>query len=140
MPDTKANQKAYPQPNSQKAGCGFPLAKIVVLFSLTTGAAIDILIDKFNVSELKLARQLYNWVSALKNSSLSCRPELRQKLWQLMVHQPLQLRKPRSEPRVRKRRPKSYALMTQPRSVLRQKIVKKHFFHFFEPRTTQNFF
>ena len=26
MPDTPENQKAYPQPSSQKAGCGFPLA------------------------------------------------------------------------------------------------------------------
>ena len=28
MPDTVENQKAYPQPKSQKLGCGFPIAKI----------------------------------------------------------------------------------------------------------------
>ena len=39
MPDTIENQKAYPQPSSQKPGCGFPIAKIGVLFSLATGAA-----------------------------------------------------------------------------------------------------
>jgi len=33
MPDTPANQEEYPQPKSQKSGCGFPLAKIGVLFS-----------------------------------------------------------------------------------------------------------
>ncbi len=33
MPDTVENQKAYPQPSTQKPGCGFPLAKIGVLFS-----------------------------------------------------------------------------------------------------------
>ncbi len=38
MPDTIENQKAYPQPSSQKPGCGFPIAKIGVLFSLATGA------------------------------------------------------------------------------------------------------
>ncbi len=41
MPDTIDNPQAYPQPSSQKAGCGFPLAKIMVLFSITTGAPID---------------------------------------------------------------------------------------------------
>ncbi len=28
MPDTKKNQSEYPQPSSQKEGCGFPLAKL----------------------------------------------------------------------------------------------------------------
>lgn len=28
MPDTTENQKAYPQPSSQKKSCGFPIAKI----------------------------------------------------------------------------------------------------------------
>src|SRR5262245_63619795 len=31
MPDTPANQAAYPQHAGQKPGCGFPLARIVVL-------------------------------------------------------------------------------------------------------------
>ncbi len=33
MPDTVSNQKEYPQPTTQKPGCGFPIAKIGVLFS-----------------------------------------------------------------------------------------------------------
>ncbi|MDV2994013.1 MAG: hypothetical protein N4J56_003667 [Chroococcidiopsis sp. SAG 2025] len=37
MPDSIENQEAYPQPNSQKPGCGFPIAKIGVIFSLATG-------------------------------------------------------------------------------------------------------
>jgi len=41
MPDTPANQRAYPQPKSQKPGLGFPLTRLVCLFSLTTGAALD---------------------------------------------------------------------------------------------------
>ena len=53
MPDTPENQKAYPQPSSQKAGCGFPLAKIGVLFSLTTGAAIALVIDVFKTHDVK---------------------------------------------------------------------------------------
>lgn len=42
MPDTVENQKEYPQPSSQKLGCGFPIAKIGVIFSLVTGAAITL--------------------------------------------------------------------------------------------------
>ena len=36
MSDTAANQAKYPQHSNQKPGCGFPIAKIVVLFSLLT--------------------------------------------------------------------------------------------------------
>ena len=41
MPDTPANQKAYPQPRSQKPGVGFPLMRAVVLFSLAVGVVLD---------------------------------------------------------------------------------------------------
>jgi hypothetical protein len=34
LPDTPENQKAYPQPPTQKAGLGFPLVRLVVLLSL----------------------------------------------------------------------------------------------------------
>ncbi|MDZ4877076.1 MAG: IS4 family transposase ISAcma16 [Chroococcidiopsis cubana SAG 39.79] len=59
MPDTVENQKAYPQPTNQKPGCGFPLAKIGVIFSLVTGAAIALCIDVMNTHDIKLARNLY---------------------------------------------------------------------------------
>ena len=65
MPDTPENQKAYPQPSSQKAGCGFPLAKIGVLFSLTTGAALGLVIEVFKTHDVKLARLLYDYLNAL---------------------------------------------------------------------------
>jgi Transposase DDE domain len=44
MPDTPANQKAYPQPVSQKPGVGFPLARFVTIISLATGAVLDLAI------------------------------------------------------------------------------------------------
>jgi hypothetical protein len=59
MPDTPANQEEYPQPKSQKSGCGFPLAKIGVLFSLATGAAVALDIDVSNTHDIKLARKIY---------------------------------------------------------------------------------
>lgn len=58
MPDTEKNQEAYPQPSSQKEGCGFPLAKIGVLFSYATGAVVGIVIDVFKTHDINLARQL----------------------------------------------------------------------------------
>jgi hypothetical protein len=38
MPDTEANQTLYPQPSAQKPGCGFPIMRLLVIFSLATGA------------------------------------------------------------------------------------------------------
>jgi hypothetical protein len=37
MPDTPANQKAYPQQNVQKPGCGFPILRLLAFFCLATG-------------------------------------------------------------------------------------------------------
>jgi Transposase DDE domain/Insertion element 4 transposase N-terminal len=41
MPDTPANQKEYPQASGAKPGCGFPLMRLVVLFSLAVGTVLD---------------------------------------------------------------------------------------------------
>ena len=59
MPDTPSNQQAYPQPSSQKAGCGFPLAKIGVLFSIATGSAIAVVIEVFRTHDVNKSRKLY---------------------------------------------------------------------------------
>lgn len=42
MPDTQANQHAYPQPASQKPGLGFPILRMVALFSLAVGTVLDV--------------------------------------------------------------------------------------------------
>ncbi len=62
MPDTVENQKEYPQTSSQQPGCGFPIAKIGVIFSLITGAATALCIDVFNTHDIKLARRLYSFL------------------------------------------------------------------------------
>ena len=41
MPDTEANQAAYPQSRKQKPGVGFPLMRWVALIALSTGCALD---------------------------------------------------------------------------------------------------
>ena len=65
MPDTVENQKEYPQPKSQKLGCGFPIAKIGVIFSLATGAAVALVIDVLNTHDIQLARRLYQFLNPL---------------------------------------------------------------------------
>lgn len=40
MPDTQANQQAYPQPRSQRRGVGFPIFRFVVVLCLRSGAAL----------------------------------------------------------------------------------------------------
>ncbi|MEH1875410.1 IS4 family transposase [Nostoc sp.] len=65
MPDIVDNQSCYPQPKSQKDGCGFPIAKIGVIFSLATGAAIALCIDVLNTHDIKLARKLYKFLNPL---------------------------------------------------------------------------
>ena len=41
MPDTPANQAAFPQHSNQEPGCGFPIARIVVPLTLATGCVLD---------------------------------------------------------------------------------------------------
>jgi putative transposase len=63
MPDTPANQAAYPQQKSQKPGCGFPLARILVIFSLSVGTVLEAAIGKYKgkqTGENSLFRQLYS--------------------------------------------------------------------------------
>ena len=58
--DTTLNHKEYPQHKNQKQGCGFPIAKLVVMFGLTSGAAIGVRIAALNTSEITLARSWYH--------------------------------------------------------------------------------
>jgi hypothetical protein len=41
MPDTPANQAAWPQPPHERPGLGFPLARLVAVFSLAVGTVLD---------------------------------------------------------------------------------------------------
>jgi len=64
LPDTAANQKAYPQPTGQKPGCGFPVMKLVVLFSLASGALLDVVMGNLQSHDLRLLRQLWAQLKA----------------------------------------------------------------------------
>src|ERR1041384_4164389 len=63
MPDTKANQQDYPQPSVQKPGLGFPLVRLVVVFSLAVGTVLDAAFCPYQGkenSELALFRRLHD--------------------------------------------------------------------------------
>jgi len=58
LPDTGKNQRAYPQPGGQKPGCGFPLLKLVGVFSLASGALLDYAKGNQHQHELNLFQKL----------------------------------------------------------------------------------
>lgn len=63
MPDTPQNQKVFPQPFGQKPGCGFPVMRIVALFSLASGALLAHAEGNLSVGETTLWRQLWEKLS-----------------------------------------------------------------------------
>jgi len=63
MPDTPDNQTEYPQLSSQQRGCGFPIARIVVVFSLAVGTVLDAAIGRYQgkqTGENSLFRTLHD--------------------------------------------------------------------------------
>ena len=51
MPDTEENQAAYPQPDTQKPGVGFPIARMVTVIDYATGAVLDLAIGPYSGKE-----------------------------------------------------------------------------------------
>jgi DDE family transposase len=64
MPDTPANQAMWPQPKSQKPGCGFPLLKLVGLFCLQSGALLRTATSNLRQHESVLARTLHKFLDS----------------------------------------------------------------------------
>ena len=67
MADTEENQKAFPQPTSQKPGLGFPMIRMVLLLSLATAAVTGMAYGPYEgkeTGETALLRQLLDEVVA----------------------------------------------------------------------------
>lgn len=67
MPDTPANQKAYPQPARQKPQLGFPIMRLVGLMCLSSGALLDLALGPYagkKTGEGALLRQLLDQLHA----------------------------------------------------------------------------
>lgn len=67
MPDTPANQKAYPQQAGQKKGLGFPILRLVGLISLSCGTVLDVAMARYSgkrTGETSLLRRLLGQLEA----------------------------------------------------------------------------
>jgi putative transposase len=63
MPDTLENQAEYPQAKTQSPGCGLPIARVLVVFSLAVGVVIEAAIGRYagkRTGENSLFRTLHN--------------------------------------------------------------------------------
>jgi len=58
MPDTVKNQERWPQPPAQKPGCGFPVAAMLGVFCLSTGAWLGHALGKWCRHDLGLWHQV----------------------------------------------------------------------------------
>jgi hypothetical protein len=67
MPDTVANQEAFPQSRSQGVGLGFPLVRMVALIALSTGVVRDLALGPYKgkaTGETALFRALMDDIEA----------------------------------------------------------------------------
>lgn len=63
MADTEANQASYPQHGEQKKGAGFPIARLLVVMSLSVGTVIDYALGAYQgkgTGEQTLLREVKN--------------------------------------------------------------------------------
>jgi len=66
MPDTKDNQQTYPQQSRQKQGLGFPIARMVAIICLSSGAILDGAMGAYKgkgASEHSLFRQVFDCIN-----------------------------------------------------------------------------
>lgn len=66
MPDTAENQAEYPQANTQAPGCGLPIARVLVIFSLAVGTVLEAAMGQYKgkqTGENSLFRTLHHALS-----------------------------------------------------------------------------
>jgi len=68
LPDTPENRRDYPQSKEQQPECGFPLLRLVGIFSLHTGALLERAYAPYTTSENALFQQL--WPTLFKDDLL----------------------------------------------------------------------
>jgi hypothetical protein len=66
MPDTPANQAAYPQHTAQAPGLGFPIARLVVVFCLACGNVLDAALGRYQGKQAGETALLRGLESALE--------------------------------------------------------------------------
>jgi hypothetical protein len=64
LADTPENQEIYPQQKGQSPGCGFPILRLSVLFSLHSGAVLQVAKGSYYQHELRLFHSLHHQLQA----------------------------------------------------------------------------
>ncbi|HUU60056.1 MAG TPA: IS4 family transposase [Phycisphaerae bacterium] len=59
MPDTPELQGAFGQPGGQKAGCGFPVARLLAMFDAATGMILDVLASPLRTHEMSQVSSMH---------------------------------------------------------------------------------
>ena len=80
-------------------------------------------VNPLRISLQGTRQHLKNFTSELKDATPIARKKLYQIMLKLIAHKLVPSRPGRAEPRVRKRRPKSYPLMQQPRQLYNQQAT-----------------
>jgi hypothetical protein len=57
LPDTPENQALYPQSKSQKPGCGFPIMRLLAVWSARSGTMQHVVKGNYNQNEMRLLHQ-----------------------------------------------------------------------------------
>jgi hypothetical protein len=70
MPDTPANQQAYPQSRAQRPGVGFPILRWVALLGLATGVVLDSAFGPYRGKETGETALLRTLLSALRRGDV----------------------------------------------------------------------
>lgn len=70
MPDTAANQVAYPQSRGQKVGLGFPICRMVGIVCLSSGAVLDAALGRFRGKGGDEQTLLRSMLSVLKTGDI----------------------------------------------------------------------
>jgi len=150
MPDTEANQRAYPQEPGQKKGLGFPIMRLVGLISLSCGAVLGVAMVRKEIWMHLLAYNLIRTLMAqaaleagvcprdisfkgtlqtmlaFAAAGWSCsdrRNELYASVLSDVATHRVNDRPDRIEPRAVKRRPKKTRLLNEPRTVAKAHLL-----------------
>jgi hypothetical protein len=59
LADTPMNQRRFPQPSAQATGCGCPVMKVLALFCLRSGAALNFVTAKQTKHDTPLAQKIW---------------------------------------------------------------------------------
>jgi hypothetical protein len=104
MPDTPENQRAFPQPNTQGIGLGFPIVRMVASITLQTITAFQ---------------------EVMRRAAPVDREFLLQAMLLAIAQQEVGDRFGRVEARAHKRRPKAQRYLMEPRATARKRLRKK---------------